>query len=171
MNGLRSLVHEDQKALALFLSEFDADPSELHGYFCKRDQLIEDVVTALDAWEREEELPLGWVPSSTRFWIENEVIMGVINVRHYLTPGLEEVGGHIGYSVSPAHRCKGIATYMLKGALEHCRSLGLSRILLTCASQNIASWKVIERNGGILEREEWSDRAQKIQRWYWIDCA
>jgi len=165
---LRSLTVEDAEALERFLSEFDAHPSELGGYFCRRDEQIEEVVRLIDGWEKEELLPAGWVPRSTRFWALEGQLGGDINVRHHLTPHLEEVGGHIGYSVAPSQRCKGVATAMLAGVLAHCRALGLTRALLTCNAENIASWKVIERCGGLLEREGWSEKEQRAQRWYWI---
>ena len=108
------------------------------------------------------------MPSSTRFWVVGDELAGVINVRHHLTPHLEEIGGHIGYSVAPSWRCKGVATKMLRGALERCEQLGISHVLLTCNADNLASWRVIERCGGALEREAWSGQAQTVQRWYWV---
>ena len=160
-------VHSD--ALETFLREFDADPEELHGYFCQRDCSIEEAVRLLDAWGRGEELLEGWVPCSTWFWESGGALEGVINVRHWLTPGLREIGGHIGYSVASSHRRKGVATAMLKAVLPHCRTLGIERALLTCDSENPASARTIEANAGVLEREGWLESAQRTQRWYWID--
>jgi predicted acetyltransferase len=41
---------------------------------------------------------------------------------------------------------------MLAQAKLVCRELGLSEILVTCAEDNLGSRRVIEANGGILDR-------------------
>ena len=170
MSGsLITLSTQHKAQLESFLSDFDADPSELHGYFCPRDWPVDQIADALDGWSRGEGIQEGWVPCSTRFWCEDDVIQGVINIRHSLTPSLEEVGGHVGYSVAPSQRRRGVATAMLAATLPLCKQLGITRALLTCNADNIGSIKTIERCGGVLDREGWSEREQRTQRWYWID--
>ncbi len=90
--------------------------------------------------------------------------MGVINVRHHLTPALQVVGGHIGFSVALPHRRKGVATRMLAQALMRCKSLGLAKVLLTCDADNKASIGTIESNGGVLDREAYCDELRRIAR-------
>ena len=165
---LVSLKVHHRDALEAFLSEFDGDPDKLHGYFCPRDSTIEKAVHLLSAWSRGEEIDPGYVPCSTWFWQEEGVLQGVINVRHWLTDDLKRHGGNIGYSVAPSHRRKGVATAMLGAVLEHCRDLGISRALLTCALENPGSYRTIEANGGVLDREEWIESMRYVQRWYWI---
>jgi predicted acetyltransferase len=65
--------------------------------------------------------------------------------------GLRE-GGHIGYRVVPGQRRRGHATQMLAQAKPVCRQLGLTEILVTCAEDNLGSRRVIEANGGTLDR-------------------
>ena len=170
MNGsLVSLAACHAAALETFLQDFDAAPKQLHGYFCGRDWPIEKAVASLQEWSRGENIKSGWVPCSTWFWESEGALMGVINVRHWLSPSLHQTGGHIGYSVAPSHRRKGVATAMLAAVLDNCRKLGIDRVLLTCDANNIASIRTIEVNGGTLEKEEWLASEQRIQRWYWID--
>jgi len=166
--GLITLNEEHGEQLEQLLSAFDDRPDELHAYFCRRDQPIEEVAELLSAWERDEALPEGWVGSTTRFWGSELALKGIINIRHELTPALEEVGGHIGYCVAPAYRGQGVATAMLRAAVQLCRERGIERVLVTCDTDNLGSRKVIERCGGRLEREGWSERAQATQRWYRI---
>ena len=168
---LVSLSVQHKSALEVFLSEFDANPDELHGYFCPRDTSIEQAVRLLHAWSEGEELGEGWVPCSTWFWESEGVLQGVINVRHELTPGLRELGGHIGYSVAKSYRRQGVGKAMLRDVLPYCRKLGIERALLTCDSNNPASARTIEANGGELEREGWLESAQRTQRWYWVDLS
>ena len=92
------------------------------------------------------------VPVTTLWYIDGATYLGTVIVRHQLTPELSRRGGHIGYHVAPRHRRQGHATAMLAAALAHCRdSVGLARVLITCAEPNTASRRVIEGNGGILE--------------------
>ena len=164
-----STHHETQ--IEEFLSDFDANPSELGGYFCPRDWSIKKITETLAGWSRGEGVQAGWVPCTTRFWFDNDTIQGVINIRHTLTPKLKEVGGHVGYSVAPSHRRKGVATSMLAATLPLCRRLGIPQILLTCSADNMASAKTIERCGGLLDKEGWSESERRTQRWYWINLS
>jgi predicted acetyltransferase len=81
------------------------------------------------------------------------VYLGRISVRHRLTPALWEIGGHIGYDVRPSARRRGHATAMLRLALPVAHRLGIDPALITCDSANVASRRVIERNGGVFEDE------------------
>jgi len=112
----------------------------------------------------------GWVPHST-FWLidQDEEIVAVSNLRHSLTPQLQREGGHIGYSVRPSRRGEGFGTAVLMESLQRARDLGLDRVLITCGKENLTSTRVIIRNGGQFESEEFlSERDEIIQR-YWIN--
>jgi len=152
------------------LRDFDTQPHELHGYLCGREWPIDRVVQTLAAWSRGAGLPDGWVPCSTWFWEADGALQGVVNVRHRLTEQLRRHGGHIGYSVAPSYRRKRVATAMLAGALAECRRLGIDRALLTVDADNTPSWRAIERNGGVLEREAQGGSGER-QRWYWVELT
>ncbi|MFI0968446.1 GNAT family N-acetyltransferase [Streptomyces sp. NPDC021080] len=93
-----------------------------------------------------------WEVPTTIFWyISGEHYLGTLVVRHRLTPELAEVGGHVGYHVVTPWRRQGHATRMLVAGLAECLDLGLNRVLLTCASDNEASRRVIQSNGGVLD--------------------
>ena len=98
--------------------------------------------------------PTGHVPC-TYWWIEDDTdpdtYLGSISLRHELTPFLLEVGGHIGYSVRPSARRRGVATEALRLALPHAAALGIAQALVTCDVDNMGSARVIEANGGVLE--------------------
>jgi predicted acetyltransferase len=84
-------------------------------------------------------------------------------VRHELNEGLLELGGHIGYSVRPSERRRGLASYTCAWGLDHLRSLGADRALITCDDDNAASAATILRNGGVLEDVRGGKRR------YWVD--
>lgn len=86
----------------------------------------------------------------------------------YLNMILEwkEYGGDIGYGIRPSERRKGYASNMLSLALKKCKSIGLSKVLITCSKDNFGSAKTIINNGGVLDSED-IDNSEVFQR-YWI---
>ncbi|MGW2233417.1 GNAT family N-acetyltransferase [Streptomyces sp. NPDC001759] len=105
---------------------------------------------------------------ATHWWIvEDDTYLGAIDLRHYLNDFLLDVGGHIGYSIRPSARRRGLATWALGAVLPEARALGLSRVLVTCDDDNVGSARSIERNGGILEDVRTTDVG--IKRRYWIN--
>lgn len=114
-------------------------------------------------------LPPGRVPYST-FWLASgRRLIGRSSVRHRLTPELEDEGGHVGYDIRPSERRKGYGTEILRLTLAEARRLGLQRALLTCDADNVASAKVIEKNGGRLQGQALSKRSGKLISRYWIE--
>ena len=110
----------------------------------------------------------GWVPDSTFFCLDEErgIVVGAVNIRHELNDALLLNGGHIGDGVRPSERRKGVATAMIGLALEECRKLGISKVLMVCNKDNIGSAKSIIKNGGILENEIEVDGV--VEQRYWI---
>ncbi|MCH8628328.1 GNAT family N-acetyltransferase [Arsenicicoccus piscis] len=66
-------------------------------------------------------------------------------------PWLEQFGGHIGYGVRPSERGRGLAAWALHRTLATALDLGLDRVLLTANDANPASWRTIERCGGVMQ--------------------
>ena len=116
-------------------------------------------------YKRQED---GFVPDSTFFCLDEDrnIIVGAVNIRHYLNEYLLKYGGHIGDGIRPSERRKGYATKMIGLALEECKRLGIDKVLLVCDKDNIGSAKSIINNGGILENEV-LEEGKLIQR-YWI---
>src|SRR5579863_7125147 len=112
----------------------------------------------LDDRSRGINLPPAFVPESV-YWLmrdaggPNPVVLGVTSLRHFLTPLLEDVGGHIGYSIRPSARRRGYGTRILALALEKARERGSERVLVTCDTDNIGSARIIVKNGGVLASE------------------
>lgn len=108
------------------------------------------------------------VPETELWAIVDGMYAGRIAIRHELNDVLKIVGGHVGYDTRATFRGRGIATRMLAEALPIARALGLKRVLLTCDDTNIASIRVIEKNGGVLEAKRSIDPASPPKRYYWI---
>lgn len=114
-------------------------------------------------------LPDGWVPASTYWLVCQKRIIGTCNLRHELNDFLREFGGHVGYSIRPSERRRGFGTQMLRLLLEKAQELGIERLLVTCDDNNIASARVIEKNGGKLADKVIKDDSKVPLRRYWID--
>ena len=109
------------------------------------------------------------VPENEFWLVNNDKIVARSKLRHRLTPALEHEGGHIGYNVRPSERQKGYGTLVLKLTLEKAKDLGLDKVLLTCDTDNIASAKIIEKNGGKLTGQTISNKNSKQISRYWIE--
>lgn len=146
-----------------------------HGeMFINGDGGCHDYDNYLDWLKREKQnhlgihLNKGFVPATTYFYLEDEKIVGTINIRHCLNDSLLKKGGHIGYSVVPSQRRKGYATKMLQEAISICRRWDIIPILVTCNKENIASRKTIEKCGGKLENEYFNEISNETILRFWI---
>ncbi len=122
----------------------------------------------LDKEEPTKVLP-GRVPDSIYWLVEGNTYIGRVSVRHALNENQLPIGGHIGYDIRPSERGKGYGRQILKLALPKAREIGLKEVLLTCDSNNTASRKIIEANGGILAGEYKTDIQEMPVCHYWID--
>ena len=116
-------------------------------------------------------VPIGRVPN-TDFWlIDNGEFVGRLNLRYELDEDLLKFGGHIGYEVRPSRRKQGYGTLMLKLGLEKAKVAGIHRVLVTCDENNIGSKKIIEHNDGQFENAVHVDGSAVKKLRYWIDVA
>ncbi len=108
------------------------------------------------------------VPATTLFAEKDGKIVGIVDIHHKLNDHLLAYGGHIGYTVLPSERRKGYGLQILLLALQKCVGLGLKRVLVTCADNNTASYKIIEKAGGMLENKVVQPDSGVLVRRYWI---
>ena len=111
----------------------------------------------------------GKVPDSVFFLLDEErnILLGAVNIRHYLNDYLLKYAGHIGDGIRPSERRKGYATEMIRLALLECKKLGIYKVLMVCDKDNVGSRKSIVSNGGVLE-DEFVDEKGKVNQRYWI---
>lgn len=111
------------------------------------------------------------VPEHIMWLVDGEHFIGRTGIRHELNDFLKTFGGHIGYDIRPTMRRRGHGTLICKLALDVARSLGLTRVMLTCDDSNVGSAKIIEANGGILHSTYTLDWRDTPTRQYWIDLT
>jgi predicted acetyltransferase len=113
----------------------------------------------------------GRVPQTTYWATMGDAVIGHIALRHRLNAELAEFGGHIGYSVRPSFRRRGLAKEMLRQVLLTPKAREIGRLLLTCAPDNTASNRTILANGGVLERSTLVERIGRDTNLYWITLS
>ena len=130
----------------------------------------EDWIDYLDRHKDPQRIPKGRVPSTQFIFVreEDNKIVGMIDIRHFLNEYLENFGGHIGYSVAPSERRKGYASQMLKAALLKCKELGIEKVLITGIDNDEGSRKTILANGGLYESTVYEPDEKVFLERYWI---
>jgi predicted acetyltransferase len=125
-----------------------------------------DYVARLERWRTGVDVPEQFVPATFLLAEVDGEVVGRTSIRHRLNEILADWGGHIGYCVRPAFRRRGYATEILRQSLGVARDVGVERALVCCEDSNLASAKVIESCGGVLEDLRGPDG---LTRRYWID--
>lgn len=112
-----------------------------------------------------------WVGSLTadrgvyRWLVEDGEVLGGIALRAG-PASYVRWAGHLGFGLRPSARGRGLGSWALHQMLPEARRLSLSRVLLVCEGENLASAKTIERAGGVLEEIRQTDHGP-VRR-YWI---
>lgn len=161
-----TMAYEDSFREAL--EEFEAN--NIGGFWKIEGKPITDVADYIERTKQFSQglnLPKEWVPWSTYWLIDNHIFVGHVSIRHQLNDFLKRVGGHIGYAVRPSQQARGYGSTILKLALPRARELGMTKILITCDEANIASRKIIEKNGGVFYQKLQVDGKPVLH--YWID--
>jgi len=149
----------EERHLELDLARM-ADPAEFARHVAALRAAVTDpeapdryVLSTFGVWPAAQQ-PETYVPQTVLWWAAGPEYLGRINIRHHLNEGLRMHGGNIGYEVRPGARGRGHATAMLAAALPLAAALGIAPALIDCDADNLASRRVIEKNGGVLVREE-----------------
>ena len=102
------------------------------------------------------DLPEGYI-SNTKYWLCDDEYIGSFTLRHDLNENLMKCGGHIGYVIRPSKRGHGYAFKGLELVLAEAYKLGLKRVLITCNTENAASFAVINKAKNIYGGEQLED--------------
>lgn len=153
----------------LLSAQKEGDYKELGNALIKENETFDDMLRRLENRRIGKNINLRDVPA-TIFWIiSNNEIVGTIDLRHELNNDYFERLGYIAYYIKPEERNKGYATKALLLALKKYYNKNIDKILITCFSDNVASSKVIEKNGGILECKYFDKLTNKYISRYWIE--
>lgn len=150
------------------LDDYDTHDPETGTHY---HQARNNFATYVQGLHDDEQGLIGIVPHSHRWLVSPEgIVVAVVRVRHHINSELlANALGHIGYDVAPSYRRRGFGIAALQAGLAHAAELGIERALLYADSDNPASWRTIERCGGVLAAEQYSTYYQCLVRRYWIE--
>ena len=112
-------------------------------YNATRKQFEEEVIPKLINNSKGLDLPEGYVPCTYYFLWNDDEIVGLFKIRHFLNDYLKNGAGHIGYTILSKYRGNGYATAGLHLAIEKCKKIiPEDEIYLSVLKDNIASLKV-----------------------------
>ncbi|MBR5502816.1 MAG: GNAT family N-acetyltransferase [Oscillospiraceae bacterium] len=129
-----------------------------------------EYVALCEALENPETVPPHLVPATQFLFVrrQDDKLVGMLQVRHCFNDYLRQYGGHIGYSVRPGERRRGVAKKMLQAALPFCREVGIEKLLITCIDGNTGSEKTILANGGVNENTVLEPNEKVYLKRFWI---
>lgn len=142
------------------------DEQELGNALMRENETFEDMLNRLKNRRKGIQISKRDVPATVYWIIEQNKVIGTIDLRHRLNKDYFERLGHVAYYIKFEERNKGYATKALFLAKKKYEQMKINKILVTCYTDNIASSKVIRSNGGILENEFLDENTgKKISRY------
>ncbi|AXT84576.1 GNAT family N-acetyltransferase [Aeromicrobium sp. A1-2] len=163
---LRRLALTDEPDITAAVAEFEAERRSW-SYRLHPDIGWPAYVDLVHGWEDGLGLPADFVANADLVADVDGVVVGRCSIRYELNDFLSTLGGHVGYAVRPQFRGRGYATEILRQAVLILRDRGVEHILVTCDDDNVASAKVIQANGGVLESVV-PGLADIPKRRYWV---
>lgn len=103
------------------------------------------------------DLKEGHVPDTYYLLWDEDKIVGVFKLRHYLNDGLRNGSGHIGYGILPQYRRQGYGSKGLALALEICKKIlppNETEVYLSCLKTNEGSLGVMKKNGAYIHHSD-----------------
>lgn len=161
------LVIPSEKYLKSYTEAFDEYTAARVSTYGMSDPRACDILKKHENYRLGRNLKPDRVPSDC-YWLvdeEKDYFIGEIHIRHRLNEALSLRGGHIGYVIRCGEWNRGYGTHMLKLALEKAKAMGLEKVLITCNDSNIASARVMEKNGCVLQDKVQTEGG--LTRRYW----
>lgn len=137
----------------------------------KENESLEQMIKRLKERSKGKNISKLDVPSSMKWIIENNEVVGTIDLRHLLNKSYFERLGHVAYYIHPLKRNKGYASKALALAIKWYKKMPINKILITCYSDNEASKKVILKNCGKFEKSVKDKISNKTINRYLIDIS
>lgn len=166
---IRQLTPADESAFFEGMKLWSEKDLGWYTFSWKPGMSYQEMLTILENERLGQNMAPGRVPHTMLYAFLDGKIIGRVSIRHELNDFLLRRGGHIGYSVAESYRRKGFATELMKAGMNYCKTLGLSKILVTCDDGNDPSWKIIEKFSAILENKIIDEAENKTIRRYWVN--
>lgn len=157
-------------AVEIFKQKMLLAGSKMYGTGALKTMNFEEWQALASDNQKGKNLPEGFVPASQFICLNEEgEVFGLLHLRHSLTEDLLNFGGHIGYSIAPDQRGKGLCKQMLALGLRKAEKLGIEKVMISCAEDNLPSKKCIISCGGVLEDVRFWPEGNVFLERYWIN--
>jgi len=167
---VREFTKSDEEEVINFIKEIREYDGNFEGLDnIGRVEAFDEFLQNLEKNKHQELIKPEYSPQITFGVFDDGKLIGGFNLRHELKGNLINHGGNIGYLVRPSERKKGYGTIILSCAMKKAKEIGLRKVLITCRKENIASSKVIEKNGGIHENDYYDETKGNTFKRYWIN--
>ncbi len=172
------IVEADKKYLDQYKEAYNLSIQKIkEGLISKHDLMFlnsdeKDIIQIAKDNRDRTKLKPNYVPSYDYFAVDDDKFIGVIHIRIELTPALLQYGGNIGYGINPKYWKQGYGTELLRlGLIKAKELINSDRVLITCDEDNIGSYRIIEKNGGVLENivQNTDEDEVFMTRRYWIN--
>lgn len=154
INLVRPTLELKEEALAYRGEHFQHGEKVIYGSeLFDKTESYEEWLSAVTRNTDPETVNENWVVTDTFFAVRQSDgrIIGIIDLRHTLNEFLKDLG-NCGYSVRPSERKKGYATEMLRQLIWVAKEAEMNELHISVEKENMASVKVIQKNGGVYER-------------------
>ena len=134
-------IEEEYKAITLIPDMENGFENKY--YNVSKDEFKNKIIPKLLKNSEGLDLEEGYVPDTYFFLWNDDEIVGLFKIRHYLNDFLRNGPGHIGYTILPKYRGKGYAKKGLLLAIEKCKEIiKEDEIYFSVHKDNPASLKV-----------------------------
>ena len=146
-------IDKEYEAIKCILPDENGFTNEY--YNCSKKEFKDEIIPTLINYSKGINLREGFVPGTEFFLWDDDKIVGLFRIRHYLNDTLKEGAGHIGCTILKQYRGSGYATKGLKLAIEKCKSIiKENEIYLRVKKYNQASLKVQLKCGAKIVKED-----------------
>lgn len=169
VDGDSRFLDEYKEAYTMSLEKIKNGCMSSHDLMFDNPDLV-DVIQKMNDYRDVTKLKPGYVVAYDYFLVDDDKFIGVVSIRKDLTTSLLQYGGNISYAIHPKYWNQGYGNIILRLALDKAREMGLYKVLITCDDCNVASYKIIESNGGVLENKVSNtvNGENFLTRRYWI---
>lgn len=163
---LKEINFEDRKEEYLFIKRLPEDENGFLNpyYYESEDSFYKVIIPRLINYSNGINLPPLKVPETYFFlWNDNKIV-GLFKIRHYLNDNLKVSGGNLSYGILKEYRNMGYATTGLKLAIQKCREIiREDDIHMSLHKNNYYSLKVMLNCGAYVYSETENEYLTKIK--------
>lgn len=134
-------IEEEYKAIKSMPTQENGFENKYHS--ATKEEFLNEVIPKLLKNSEGTGLPDGYVPDTYFFLWDDDKIVGLFKIRHYLNDFLRKGAGHMGYGILPEYRGRGYAKKGLVLAIEKCKEIiKEDEVYLSVHKDNPASLRV-----------------------------